>query len=125
MERAAALNGYTPTNLHYVRNHGPTPRLDWSTHTVEVSGLVNRPRIFTMDEIVSLPSVTIPVTLVSQSTLCGESYTQIQRLLAINQVACSLPHVGHTMCPFMHARVPPTTLHAMDLADVHCTGEST
>lgn len=64
MERAAALNGYTPTNLHYVRNHGPTPRLDWSTHTVEVSGLVNRPRIFTMDEIVSLPSVTIPVTLV-------------------------------------------------------------
>jgi len=65
MERSAALGGYTPTNLHYVRNHGPAPRLDWGGHSVTVAGRVDRPHTFTMDEIVALPSVTLPVTLVS------------------------------------------------------------
>lgn len=26
----------TPTKLHYVRNHGPVPCLDWDTHTLTV-----------------------------------------------------------------------------------------
>ena len=64
MEKSVALGGYTPTNLHYVRNHGPTPRLEWGSHRVEVTGLVDRPTTFTMDELVTLPSVTIPITLV-------------------------------------------------------------
>jgi len=64
MEKSVALGGYTPTNLHYVRNHGPTPRLDWGGHRVTVEGLVDRPTTFTMDQLISLPSVTIPVTLV-------------------------------------------------------------
>lgn len=64
MEKSVALGGYTPTSLHYVRNHGPTPRLDWGSHRVEVTGLVDRPTTFTMDHLVALPSVTIPITLV-------------------------------------------------------------
>ena len=64
MEKAVALNGYTPTSLHYVRNHGPAPQCNWNTHTVQVSGLVDKPYTFSMDELVALPSVTIPVTLV-------------------------------------------------------------
>ncbi|KAK9815051.1 hypothetical protein WJX73_005946 [Symbiochloris irregularis] len=55
----------TPVSLHYVRNHGPVPQLDWETHQIHVSGMVDNPRSFTMDELVSLlPSYTIPVTLV-------------------------------------------------------------
>lgn len=68
MEKSVALGGYTPTNLHYVRNHGPTPRLDWGGHRVTVEGLVDRPTTFTMDQLISLPSVTIPVTLVKPKT---------------------------------------------------------
>eukprot|EP00951_Prasinocladus_malaysianus_P013925 scaffold105960_cov32-Prasinocladus_malaysianus.AAC.1 len=54
----------TPVSLHYVRNHGPPPKLEWSTHRVTVKGLVDKPRTFTMDEIAALPSRTIPCTLV-------------------------------------------------------------
>ena len=33
----------TPPTLHYVRNHGLCPKLSWHSHTIDVSGLVNRP----------------------------------------------------------------------------------
>jgi hypothetical protein len=32
----------TPSPLHYVRNHGPVPRLHWNTHRVRVCGMVRR-----------------------------------------------------------------------------------
>ncbi|XP_073011271.1 nitrate reductase [NADH] 1 [Typha latifolia] len=55
----------TPVQLHYVRNHGVVPRADWSTWTVEVIGLVKRPAVFTVDELIqSFDPIEIPVTLV-------------------------------------------------------------
>ncbi|CAA6664918.1 unnamed protein product [Spirodela intermedia] len=47
----------TPIPLHYVRNHGAVPRGKWEDWSVEVGGLVRRPRRLTMDEIAgsSLP----------------------------------------------------------------------
>eukprot|EP00644_Phytophthora_capsici_P005116 jgi/Phyca11/524943/estExt2_fgenesh1_pm.C_PHYCAscaffold_10159 len=57
----------TPMALHYVRNHGPVPRLDWNTHTFSIDGLVEQPRTFGMDELVSTfenETVTFPVLLV-------------------------------------------------------------
>eukprot|EP00210_Caulerpa_lentillifera_P005019 g4793.t1 len=53
----------TPVSLHLVRNHGAVPKIEWSAHRVEVTGLVDRPLSLTMDEIVKLPAVTIPVTV--------------------------------------------------------------
>ena len=41
--RLMAHGFITPAPLHYVRNHGSVPRVDWSTWTVEVTGLVRRP----------------------------------------------------------------------------------
>jgi len=52
----------TPTKIHFVRNHGKVPKIKWEDHKVTVKGLVNNPRVFTMDEIVSLPSHELPVT---------------------------------------------------------------
>jgi len=53
----------TPPTLHYVRNHGICPQLSWHTHKIDVSGLVNRPMSITMEELVKLPTVSVPVTL--------------------------------------------------------------
>jgi nitrate reductase (NAD(P)H) len=33
----------TPAPLHYVRNHGPVPRLHWDTHRISVCGMVHSP----------------------------------------------------------------------------------
>uniref|UniRef100_A0A0D9VLJ9 Nitrate reductase n=1 Tax=Leersia perrieri TaxID=77586 RepID=A0A0D9VLJ9_9ORYZ len=55
----------TPAPLHYVRNHGPVPKADWSTWTVEVTGLVKRPARLTMEQLVTgFEAVEFPVTLV-------------------------------------------------------------
>ncbi|KAF8370001.1 hypothetical protein HHK36_031969 [Tetracentron sinense] len=55
----------TPVQLHYVRNHGPVPKANWEDWTVQVSGLVKRPRRFTMDQLITeFPTREFPVTLV-------------------------------------------------------------
>ncbi|GAB2271981.1 Nitrate reductase [NADH] 1 [Dionaea muscipula] len=55
----------TPVPLHYVRNHGPVLRATWDEWTVEVTGLVKRPRRLTMEQLVGeFPSREFPVTLV-------------------------------------------------------------
>lgn len=54
----------TPISLHYVRNHGKCPQLNWDDHRVTIKGLVKKDVTFTMDELVQLPTVTLPVTLV-------------------------------------------------------------
>ena len=55
---------YTPTSLHFVRNHGAVPRLSWETHKIKIHGLVDKPMEITMDQLLMLPTVKVPVTLV-------------------------------------------------------------
>ncbi|TPX63126.1 hypothetical protein SpCBS45565_g06859 [Spizellomyces sp. 'palustris'] len=54
----------TPTDLHYVRNHGAVPKLEWAKHRLHVGGLVSSPQTFTMSDLAALPSATFPVLLV-------------------------------------------------------------
>jgi nitrate reductase (NAD(P)H) len=53
----------TPPSIHIVRNHGAVPRLDWDTHSVSVSGLVDTPITLTMDEIAAMPRIAFPCTI--------------------------------------------------------------
>nr|ACF22999.1 nitrate reductase [Chlorella vulgaris] len=53
----------TPPSLHYVRNHGAVPQIQWEEHRLVVNGLVNKPLTFTMDDILRLPSVDVTCTL--------------------------------------------------------------
>ena len=54
----------TPASLHYVRNHGPVPRLSWGAHRLAVGGLLARPATFTMDELLErFEEVTVTCTL--------------------------------------------------------------
>mmetsp|Transcript_29837 Transcript_29837/g.43981 ORF Transcript_29837/g.43981 Transcript_29837/m.43981 type:complete len:932 (+) Transcript_29837:87-2882(+) len=57
----------TPTSLHYVRNHGAAPNLDWDSHRVRISGLVDKPMELSMADFTDptkFEQVSIPVTLV-------------------------------------------------------------
>lgn len=54
----------TPISLHYVRNHGKAPRLNWQDHRITIKGLVQRELVLSMDQLIEMPSITMPVTLV-------------------------------------------------------------
>lgn len=47
----------TPSSLHYVRNHGPVPKMTWADHKVTICGLVDKPLVLTMDQIAAMPQV--------------------------------------------------------------------
>ena len=54
-----ALTGtITPSDLHFERHHAGIPRIDPSRHTLTVHGLVERPTVFTVDELQRFPQVT-------------------------------------------------------------------
>jgi sulfane dehydrogenase subunit SoxC len=48
----------TPNGLHYERHHGGIPTIDPSEHRLMVHGLVERPLIFSMNDITRFPSVS-------------------------------------------------------------------
>src|SRR5579883_2377887 len=48
----------TPSSLHYERHHAGVPRIDPARHRLLLHGLVDRPLIFTVDEIRRMPSVS-------------------------------------------------------------------
>jgi len=47
---------FTPNGLFYERHHGGVPTIDPAQHRLMVHGLVDRPLIFTMDDIRRFPS---------------------------------------------------------------------
>jgi sulfane dehydrogenase subunit SoxC len=48
----------TPNGLHYERHHAGIPTIDPSEHRLMVHGLVERPLIFTMEDLTRFPSVS-------------------------------------------------------------------
>ena len=63
----------TPVSKHFVRNHGAVPRLEWSTHRISITGMVDRPLEVSMDDLLRLPPVTVPVLL----TCCGNRRKEV------------------------------------------------
>ena len=53
----------TPLGMHYLLTHFDIPAAEEATWTLEIAGQVRHPRTLTMDEVRSLPSVTVPVTM--------------------------------------------------------------
>ena len=48
----------TPTDLHFERHHGGVPTIDPGTYRLLIHGLVQRPTVFTLEDLERLPSVT-------------------------------------------------------------------
>ncbi len=55
----ADLHGIiTPSSLHFERHHSGVPEIDPAKHQLMIHGMVDRPLVFTMDELKRLPSVS-------------------------------------------------------------------
>lgn len=48
----------TPSSLHFERHHSGVPEIDPATHTLTIHGLVDRPLVFSVDELKRLPAVS-------------------------------------------------------------------
>jgi sulfane dehydrogenase subunit SoxC len=48
----------TPSSLHFERHHAGVPDLDPAAHTLTIHGLVDRPTVFTVDDLKRLPSTS-------------------------------------------------------------------
>ncbi len=54
-----------PSAAEYVRNHGAVPKLAWDTHSITVTGMVDKPMTFSMDDLVNkFENVNLLCTLV-------------------------------------------------------------
>ena len=52
------LHGFiTPNGLHFERHHGGIPEIDPADHRLMIHGMVDRPMLFTMDEVMRFPPV--------------------------------------------------------------------
>ncbi|HEX3234021.1 MAG TPA: sulfite oxidase [Gemmatimonadales bacterium] len=54
----------TPIDLFFTRSHGPVPRIDSATWRLQVGGLVDRPRSFSLEELGTFPRREVTATLV-------------------------------------------------------------
>jgi DMSO/TMAO reductase YedYZ molybdopterin-dependent catalytic subunit len=90
MDVLMAAGFITPPSLHYVRNHGPAPRINWGSHRVTIGGAgVRTPLSLTMDEIVAMPSVRIPITLVCAGNRRKEE-NMIKKSIGFNWGPCAV-----------------------------------
>jgi len=62
----------TPASLHFERHHSGVPNIDPAEHRLLIHGMVERPLIFTMGEIKSLPSTTRTLFLECSGNSGGE-----------------------------------------------------
>jgi len=52
------VGSVTPTDLHYERSHAGVPDLDPATHRLLIHGMVQKPLVLTVDDLMAMPSVS-------------------------------------------------------------------
>ena len=86
----------TPASLHYVRSHGPVPRLGWNTHRLSVGGLVERPATFSMDQLLgAFEEVTVTCTLTCAGNRRKEE-NMVAKTIGFNW--CASVEAAHACC---------------------------
>jgi sulfane dehydrogenase subunit SoxC len=67
-----SIGNLTPSSLHYERHHSGVPRIDPAQHRLLIHGLVDRPLIFTMEDLRMLPSISRTYFLECSGNSFGE-----------------------------------------------------
>ena len=52
------VGGITPTDLHYERSHSGVPELDPAKHRLLIHGMVQKPLVFSVDDLKAMPSIS-------------------------------------------------------------------
>src|SRR6478736_3281896 len=52
------VGSITPTDLHYERSHAGVPDLDPAKHRLLIHGMVRKPLVLTVDDLMAMPSVS-------------------------------------------------------------------
>ncbi len=82
------VGSITPTPLHFVSAHGYTPPdIDPKAHRLMVQGMVDRPLVFTLDELKQLPSTSRIIYLECQAN--RPEYKQETLELTFGKTGCS------------------------------------
>ena len=77
------FGSFTPNSLFYERHHAGVPTIDPSLHRLMVHGLVDRPTIFTMDDIKRFPAVSV-INFMECSGNSGSEWTE-ERIAEIGE----------------------------------------
>src|SRR5579872_1076846 len=48
----------TPSDLHYIVDHDTTPTIDPAAYTLTIHGMVDRPRVFALEDLQRFPSIS-------------------------------------------------------------------
>ena len=83
------VGSITPADLHYVSSHGSVPPdIDPRQHRLVISGMVERPLVLTLDELMRLPSVTrvhYIECVVNRPTPVGKTLEQMHGMTACSE----------------------------------------
>ena len=79
----------TPPSVHYVRSHGAVPKIKWVDHRIVINGLVSKAVEISMDELLEMPSVTLPATLVCAGNRRKEE-NMLKKSIGFNWGACAV-----------------------------------
>ena len=83
------VGSITPGDLHYVSSHGSVPPdIDPRQHRLVISGMVERPLVLTLDELMRLPSVTrvhYIECVVNRPTPVGRTLEQMHGMTACSE----------------------------------------
>ncbi|KAF2151002.1 sulfite oxidase [Myriangium duriaei CBS 260.36] len=77
-KRLVTAKAVTPNNLHFVRNHGGIPLIDEAKFTLDLDGLVNEPKTFTMKDLMDetrFPRIKKMITMQCSGTRRIEQIT--------------------------------------------------
>lgn len=86
------LNWITPTDAFYIRNHGATPKIDAKSFTLTVSGLVDKPLVLKVDELVERFSIqSVKATL----TCAGNRRNEFNKIKPVGGVQWEAGAIGN------------------------------
>jgi sulfite oxidase len=89
---ALVADELTPVKHFYVRNHGPTPKIDEREFKLRIEGLVNKPRDFTLAEIKRIgSSIEQDATL----TCAGNRRQELSAIKPVAGVQWDAGAIGH------------------------------
>lgn len=81
----------TSNDIHYVRNHGAVPKINWKTHKLLIIGLVKNNIEYSMDDLVlKFKMIKLPITICCVGNRRKEINTIMKKTKSFNYGPCAI-----------------------------------